>query len=68
MAYDSTSQSIIKLSNGVVLYLKEVNKYLALVAQLREENFQKLGLIDYNFSCFRKAVALLSMMASLIPS
>merc|ERR1712137_1459853 len=56
-AYDSTSQSIIKLSNGVVLYLKEVNKYLALVAQLREENFQKLGLIDYNFSCFRKAVA-----------
>jgi len=56
-AYDSTSQSIIKLSNGVVLYLKEVNKYLALVAQLREENFQKLGLIDYNFSCFRKAVS-----------
>jgi len=57
LAYDSTSQSIIRLSNGVVLYLKEVNKYLALVAQLREENFQKLGLIDYNFSCFRKAVS-----------
>jgi len=57
VAYDSSSQSIIKLSNGVVLYLKEVNKYLALVAQLREENFHKLGLIDYNFSCFRQAVS-----------
>merc|ERR1711862_1007383 len=35
-AYDTTSQSIIKLSNGMVLYLREVNKYLALVALLRD--------------------------------
>ena len=32
-------------------------RYLALVALLREEDFDKHGLIDYNFSCFRKAIA-----------
>lgn len=57
LGIDQTSQSIIKLSNGMVLYLREVNKYLALVAQLRAENFKKQGLIDYNFSCFRQALA-----------
>lgn len=56
LAYDEKSQSQIKLSNGMVLYLREVNQYLALVAQLREESFQKQGLIDYNFSCFHKAI------------
>ena len=27
IAYDESSQSIIKLNNGMVLYLREVNKY-----------------------------------------
>lgn len=57
MAYDRGSSSIIRLSNKMVLYLREVNRYLALVALLREEDFDKHGLIDYNFSCFRKAIA-----------
>jgi Ras-related GTP-binding protein C/D len=56
MAYDEQSHSIIKLSNGMVLYLREVNKYLALVCLMREDNFDKHGLIDYNFQCFRKAM------------
>lgn len=43
LAYDDQTQSIIKLSNGTVLYLREVNKYLALVCLLREENFDKHG-------------------------
>ncbi|KAI7871368.1 uncharacterized protein EV154DRAFT_570667 [Mucor mucedo] len=38
--------SIIKLNNGDVLYMKEINS----------ENFKKLGLIDYNFQCFTSAV------------
>jgi len=57
IAYDSESQSTIKLNNGLVLYLREVNRYLALVALIREENFEKHGLIDYNFGVFRKAIA-----------
>jgi len=57
LAYDSGSQSVIRLNNGMVLYLREVNRYLALVALIREDSFDKHGLIDYNFSCFRKAIS-----------
>jgi len=57
LAYDDKSQSIIKLNNGLVLYLREVNKYLALVALIKQENFNKHGVIDYNFNIFRKSVA-----------
>lgn len=57
LGYDSGSQSIIKLNNGMVLYLREVNKYLALVSLLRQENFDKHGLIDYNFRCFKEAIS-----------
>lgn len=54
--FDSNSASIIKLNNNTVLYLREVNSFLALVCILREENFDKQGVIDYNFHCFRQAI------------
>jgi len=57
IVYDEESHSVIKLSNGTILYLREVNKYLALVCLLREDNFDKHGLIDYNFQCFKKAIS-----------
>jgi Ras-related GTP-binding protein C/D len=56
LGYDQESKAIIKLNNGMVLYLREVNRYLALVCLLRESNFDKHGLIDYNFQCFKKAI------------
>jgi len=56
-AYDEETQSIIRLNNGMVLYLREINRYLALVCLLRADNFDKHGLIDYNFQCFRKAIS-----------
>ncbi|CAB1429117.1 unnamed protein product [Pleuronectes platessa] len=34
----------------------KVTKFLALVCILREESFERKGLIDYNFHCFRKAI------------
>ncbi|XP_073428271.1 ras-related GTP-binding protein C [Dendrobates tinctorius] len=55
-AYDKESMAIIKLNNTTVLYLKEVTKFLSLVCILREESFERKGLIDYNFHCFRKAI------------
>ncbi|XP_017774935.1 PREDICTED: ras-related GTP-binding protein C [Nicrophorus vespilloides] len=55
-AFDEKSSSLIKLNNGTVLYLREVNKFLALVCILREDNFEHKGIIDYNFLCFRKAI------------
>jgi len=55
-AFDSQSSSVIKLNNGTILYLREVNKFLALVCILREDNFDRQGIIDYNFLCFRDAI------------
>ncbi|XP_012060791.1 PREDICTED: ras-related GTP-binding protein C [Atta cephalotes] len=55
-AFDNQSSSLIKLNNGTILYLREVNKFLALVCILREDNFDRQGVIDYNFLCFRKAI------------
>jgi Ras-related GTP-binding protein C/D len=55
-SFDANSSSTIKLNNGTVLYLREVNRFLALVCILREDNFDKQGLIDYNFNCFREAI------------
>jgi Ras-related GTP-binding protein C/D len=53
---DPETQSVIKLNNGMVLYLREVNNNLSLVCLLREDKFDKHGLIDYNFACFKKAI------------
>ncbi|EEB14778.1 conserved hypothetical protein [Pediculus humanus corporis] len=55
-AFDKASSSLIKLNNGNILYLREVNKFLALVCILREDNFDRQGVIDYNFLCFREAI------------
>lgn len=45
-AFDNKSSSTIKLNNGTVLYLREVNRCLALVCILREESFDKQGKIS----------------------
>lgn len=55
-AYDSNSASVIRLSNGMVLYLKEVDTMLALVCITRAENFRKKSLINYNIGCLKKAL------------
>lgn len=44
------------MNNSTILYLREVNKFLALVCIIREENFSRQGVIDYNFLCFREAI------------
>eukprot|EP00594_Rhizosolenia_setigera_P011638 CAMPEP_0178962084 /NCGR_PEP_ID=MMETSP0789-20121207/14129_1 /TAXON_ID=3005 /ORGANISM="Rhizosolenia setigera, Strain CCMP 1694" /LENGTH=603 /DNA_ID=CAMNT_0020646117 /DNA_START=38 /DNA_END=1845 /DNA_ORIENTATION=+ len=58
-AYDSQSSSVIRLSNGMVLYLKEVDTMLALVCLTRAENFRKKGLMNYNIKCLKKALRML---------
>lgn len=60
VAYDENSHSVMKLKkpNGnVVLYMREINKYLALVCVMREESYSRSGVINYNFRHFRKAMA-----------
>ena len=58
-AYDEKSFSVIKLSNGLVLCLREVDRYVGLVVMLREENFDKLGLLEYNFGVFKTRFVLI---------
>lgn len=59
-AYDSESSSVIRLSNGMVLYLKEVDTMLALVCITRSDNFRKKSLINYNIGCLKKALRALA--------
>jgi len=43
--FDAQSSSTIKLNNSTVLYLREVNRHLAMVCILRTESFERQGLI-----------------------
>ncbi|MFH4975975.1 hypothetical protein AB6A40_002684 [Gnathostoma spinigerum] len=55
-AFDSKSSAVITLKTDQVLFLRQVNMYLAVVCIIRSENFEKQGLIDYNFQCFKDAI------------
>lgn len=56
LPFDEKSYSIIKLSSGRVLVLREVSKYLALVCLMRAENLELQGLIEYNVHTFKQAL------------
>eukprot|EP00457_Paulinella_chromatophora_P007566 gb/GEZN01007589.1/.p1 GENE.gb/GEZN01007589.1/~~gb/GEZN01007589.1/.p1 ORF type:complete len:411 (+),score=68.38 gb/GEZN01007589.1/:52-1284(+) len=62
---DVDAAAMITLSNQYVLYLREVNKYLALVCMMRQDSFTKVGLVEYNFAQFKQAITKLLMPASL---
>eukprot|EP00842_Homolaphlyctis_polyrhiza_P001815 jgi/Hompol1/2634/HPOL_001042-RA len=52
----SESFACIRLSNGMALYLRHVNQHLVLVSLLRDDNFDRQGLMDYNFRCIAAAI------------
>merc|ERR1712226_1361736 len=53
---DAKSSCIIHLNNGTLLYLREVDRCLALVCILREENFDRQHLLDYNIKVFKESL------------
>jgi len=55
-AYDDQSASVMRLNNGMILYLKQVDIMLGLVCITRLENFRKKSLIDYNIGCLERAL------------
>jgi len=55
-AFDNESASFIKLNTGTILFLREVNRHLALLCILREDGCENRGIIEYNFKCFRNAI------------
>ena len=54
--YDQSSASAIKLNNGMVLYLREVSEFLALICVLRSEYFAKRAILDHNINCFKNSL------------
>lgn len=54
--YDNGSGSVIRLNGGMILYLRAMTNYLALICVLREEYFMKRALVDYNMDCFRSSL------------
>lgn len=42
------------LKTKQVIFLRQINMYLALVCVIKEDNFEKQGLIDFNFSIFKQ--------------
>ena len=61
-AFDSQSSSLIKLNNGTILYLREVNKFLALVCILREDSFERQG----KFICLQNKKNVLGILDGLL--
>ena len=50
------SSSVIKLTGGRALYLKEINHHLALICVLREEALAKQAIIDYNVKQLKDSI------------
>ena len=51
------SNCVITLSDGNVLFLREVDRSLALVCLLKDSVLRQQGLLEYNCTCFRDALA-----------
>jgi Ras-related GTP-binding protein C/D len=54
--FDEKSLSAIRLNTGMVLYLREVGKCLALICVVHEDHFAKRSLLDYNIDVFRETL------------
>jgi Ras-related GTP-binding protein C/D len=52
----SSRSSVIRLNNDNALYLRQVTPCLALVCLMKVDRFEKFGLINYNFQCFKEAI------------
>ncbi|BFZ54966.1 GTP-binding protein gtr2 [Savitreella phatthalungensis] len=53
---DAEVSSTIKLNNGMVLYIRELNQYLALICLMRDHGHTSSGLMEYNVQQFQAAI------------
>ncbi len=56
LGFDDDSASVIRLNNTYLIYMRQVNHYLALVCLMPKSAFEKSGLVEYNFNCFKEAL------------
>jgi Ras-related GTP-binding protein C/D len=56
VGFDQDSSAVISLKTKQVIFLRQINVYLALVCVIKEDNFEKQGIIDHNFLVFKRSV------------
>lgn len=54
--YDERSSAQIRLKSEQIMFLRQVNKHLALVFIMKEEGNEKAGFIDHNFAVFKEGI------------
>mmetsp|Transcript_35217 Transcript_35217/g.101399 ORF Transcript_35217/g.101399 Transcript_35217/m.101399 type:complete len:339 (-) Transcript_35217:305-1321(-) len=53
---EGKASCIIHLKSGTLLYLREIDRSMVLVCILREENFDRQHLVDYNIQVFKDSL------------
>ena len=51
-----SSSASIRLSNGTVLVMREVNQFLALLCIIKDQKYERAGLLNYNFEVVKAAI------------
>ncbi|KAI6244185.1 Ras-related GTP-binding protein D [Aphelenchoides fujianensis] len=54
--FDPNASAVVMLRTKQVIFMRQINIFLALVCVIKEENFEKQGLIDFNFNVFKKGI------------
>ncbi|KAL5103912.1 Ras-related GTP-binding protein D [Taenia crassiceps] len=54
--FSEQTSSTIVLNNATVIYLRGINRYMALVCILREESLEKIGIIEYNYQVVKEGI------------
>lgn len=52
--FGQDSSAMIALKTRQIIFLRHINMYLALLCVIKEDNFDKQGLIDFNFSVLKQ--------------
>lgn len=52
--FNPDSSATIALKTRQVIFLRQINMYLALVCVIKEDHFEKQGLIDFNFGVLKQ--------------
>ncbi|KAI9598299.1 Gtr1/RagA G protein conserved region-domain-containing protein [Syncephalis fuscata] len=53
---EDNAHSVIKLSSGITLFFRQIDRHLALICLMRTENYENHGLLDHNVRCFKDAI------------
>jgi len=56
VGFDPSSSAVVMLRTKQIIFMRQINMYLALVCVIKEENYEKQGLIDFNFDVFKKGI------------